>query len=218
MDSLMWGPASSLPRFLPETTVAQAHRHSVRRFTLGYAPPGNKREFRLRTTVFVGAVNVTQRTMRLPFLWRIPKRKSLGPSLSKKVCFLFSVPSNAERIFLSILISLYVVKQSSCCFRWCLLGVASQLGHRRSFQCTEAVGYPPFSVPSKSQAPVIALPLECLQCSVRHPPWLRQRSSARRTTSRLSLAAELTEIRSPLCDFIGHLLQAERMRLSVHDL
>ena len=27
---------------------------------------------------------------------------------------------------------------------WCLLCVASQLGHRRSCQYTEAVGYPPF--------------------------------------------------------------------------
>ena len=156
------------------------------------------RELRLQTTVFAGAVSVTQRITRLPFLYRLLRRRSLRPSMSKTVCFLFSVLSYAERIFLSIWISLYFVMQSSCC------------------HCTEAVGHPSFSVPSGSQAP--ALPRECPQCSVRDPPWWQQRPSARRTTSRLSLAAELTETRSPLCDFIAHLLQAERMCLHVHDL
>ena len=141
------------------------------------------------------------------------RRRSLRPSMSKTVCFLLPVLNYAERIFLSIWISLYFVMQSSCCFLRCLLGVASQLGHRRSCQCTEAVGHPPFSVP-----PVVALSRECPQCSVRDPPWWRQKSSARRTISRLSLAAELTEIRSPLCDFIAHLLRAERKSLYVHDL
>ena len=115
------GPTSPLRRSLPESTVALlAHRQSVRRFTLGYAPPGNKRELRLRTTVFAGAVNVTQRTTWLTFLQRILKRKPLGPSLSKTACFLFSVVSWAERSFLSVLISLYFVMQSSCCFLQCL--------------------------------------------------------------------------------------------------
>ena len=52
---------------------------------------------------------------------------------------------------------------------WCLLCVTLQLGHRRSCQCTEAMEYLPFSVPFESQAPVVALPLEGLQCSVRDP-------------------------------------------------
>ena len=34
------------------------------------------------------------------------------------------------------------------------------------------------SEPSESQAPVVALPQECLQCSVQDPPWWRQKSSA----------------------------------------
>ena len=79
-------------------------------------PPGNKRELRLRTTVFADAVNVAQRTTRLPCLQRIPKRKSLGLSLSKRVCFLLSVLNWAERSFLSISISLCFVMESSCCF------------------------------------------------------------------------------------------------------
>ena len=124
------------------------------------------RELRLRTTVFADVVNVAQRTTRLPCLQRIPKRKSLGLPLSKTVCFLFSVLNWAECSFLSISISLYFVMQSSCCFLWCL-------GHRRSCQCTEAVGHPPFTVPSESQAPVVASPQEGPQCSVRDPPWLR---------------------------------------------
>ena len=143
------------------------------------------------------------------------RRRSLRPSMSKTVCFLLPVLNNADRIFLSIWISLYFVMQSSCCFLWRLLGVASQMGHGRSCQCT---GHPPFTVPSESQEPVVALSRECPQCSVRDPPWWRRRSSARRTTSWLSLAAELTEIRSPLCDFIAHLLQAERTCLYLHDL
>ena len=120
-------PASSLRRSLPKWTVAQAHRRSVRRFT--------------------------QRIMRLLFLYQILKRKSLRPPLLKTVCFFFLVLSYAERIFLSILISLYFVMQSSCSSRR-----PSQLAHRRSCYCTEAVGHPPFSVPSGSHAPVVALP------------------------------------------------------------
>ena len=111
------------------------------------------RELRLRTTVFAGAFNVTQRIMRLLFLYQILTRKSLRPPMSKTVCFLFSVLSYAERTFLPILISLYFVMQSSCCF--------CRLGHRRSCQCIEAVGHPPFWLPSESHAPVVALPQEC---------------------------------------------------------
>ena len=73
------------------------------------------RELRLQTTVFAGVFNVTKRIMWLPFLYQIPKRKSLRPSPSKTVCFLISVLSLAERSFLSILISLYFIVQSSCC-------------------------------------------------------------------------------------------------------
>jgi len=47
--------------------------------------------------------------MRLSFLYRILRRPSLRPSLSKTFCFLFSALSYAERGFLSILISLYFV-------------------------------------------------------------------------------------------------------------
>ena len=39
---------------------------------------------------------------------------------------------------------------------WAVLGAASQLGHRRSCQCTGPVGRPLFSVLSESQAPVVA--------------------------------------------------------------
>ena len=73
------------------------------------------RELRLRKIVFAGVVSVTQNTTRLTFLYRIMKRKSLRPSLSKKFCFLFTVLSYAERIFLSIWIALCFVMQSSCC-------------------------------------------------------------------------------------------------------
>ena len=92
---------------------------------------------------------------------------------------------------------LYFVIQSSCCS----CGVFSAL--LRSCQCTEAVGHPPFSVLSESQAPVVALLQECQYCSVRDPPGLQLRSFARRTISRLSSAAGLTAI--------IHLLQAERI-------
>ena len=47
---------------------------------------------------------------------------------------------------------------------WCLFCVALQLGHRRSCQCTEAVEYMPFSVPSESQA--LSLPYYWYVCSV----------------------------------------------------
>ena len=56
---------------------------------------------------------------------------------------------------------------------------------------------------SESQAPVVALLQECRYGSVRDPPCLRLRSSARRTISRQSLAAGLTAI--------IHLLQTERI-------
>ena len=51
-----------------------------------------------------------------PFLKRFLNGKLLRPSLSNTFCFLFSVLSYAERGFLSILISLCFVVQSSCCF------------------------------------------------------------------------------------------------------
>ena len=93
---------------------------------------------------------------------------------------------------------------------WCLLGAASRLEHRRACQCAEAVGHPPFSVLSESQAPVVAVLQTCQYCSVRDPPWLWLRSSARRTISRLSSAAGLTAI--------IHLLQAERIHHDLLDL
>ena len=132
------GPTSSLRRSLPESTGGTSTSticstiHSGTRSwhrTVDVAlhgalldpplwngsegPPGNKRELRLRTTIFAGVLNVAQRITQLPCLQRIRERKSLGLSLSKTVCAL------------SILISLFFVMQSSCCFLWCL-GVDSR--------------------------------------------------------------------------------------------
>ena len=47
--------------------------------------------------------------------------------------------------------------------------LASQLEHRRSCHCTETVEHLPFSVSFESQAPVVTLLLERLQCSIRDP-------------------------------------------------
>ena len=52
---------------------------------------------------FADVVNFAQLATWFSCLQRIPKRKSLGLSLSKTVCFLFSVLSLAERSILSIL-------------------------------------------------------------------------------------------------------------------
>ena len=105
------------------------------------------REVRCQTTVFAGVVNVTQRITRLALSRsEVPKRKFLGPSRSKTVCFLFSVLSYAER-------SSFVVHLDFVALRHSILVLFSvvswQLGHRRSCHCTEAVGHPPFSVPSE---------------------------------------------------------------------
>ena len=137
-------------------------------------------------------------------LRRIPKRKSFGLSLSKTLCFLFSVLNWAERSFLSISISLYFVMQSSCC----LLGVASQLGYQRSCRWTGAVGYSPVSVSFESQAHVVALLQEC-QYVLFEILLGGRKSSARRTTPLLPLHAELTS--SIIC------FQAERIHHDPRD-
>ena len=84
---------------------------------------------------------------------------------------------------------------------WCLLCIASELGHRRSCHCTEAVEHLPFSVSVESQAPIVALLLVvfCLRSFLIAVEIF--------CSSRLSLPAE--RIR---------LLEAERLRRDVLDL
>ena len=135
------------------------------------------RELRLGTTVFAGAVNDSRRAARLPFSYRIltgsPENSDwflLQVTIDLLSCFDFTVNHlgvllhGETQVVPRLLVHLDFVVLRHAVFvlsLWCLLCVASQLGHRWSCHCTEAVGHPSFSVPFESQAPVVAFLLEC---------------------------------------------------------
>ena len=162
----------------------------------------------LRTTAFAGVVNVAQRGSPACGEFRNASRSDFH--CRRPVRFLFLVLNWAERSFLYILISLYFVHA---------VNVASKLGHRRSCQCTEAVGHPPFSVPllnhrhlaSPQEGPSVLFEIllgsgKGLKLVEGHRGYLQVLSSRDHRDPCSALRLD----RYPL--------QAERMRRHVHDL
>ena len=107
-------------------------------------PPGNKREFRLRTTVLADVVNCRTTHKAAPLIAADPET-TVARTLSVE-----------DNLLLALGPELGGTQLLVRCASTCSPRAVSPLGHRRSCQCTEAVGHPLFSVPSKSQTPLVA--------------------------------------------------------------